>query len=203
MLKKFGFGRDAAASKSAPVAAPDAGDAERLLVKLRELVRVAVKGSLNKHGMGATWVGCAVDFAPGLGATGEVTGVLAIRLIVQEWREDLLRYLPALQKKIIEAMARAEPGMDHSRHVVSWEFAPDCGCPVTDLPPSDAWAAKAPAVHQVGTSKTAQPAKPRFDLPPSDFDKTRDERDDIPSIFAATQPGFLATEPGTLPKPKK
>ena len=200
MLKKFGFGRDTPPVKAARAPATDLGATAQNLRKLREMVRVAVKGTLNQHGMGAAWVGCEVALASEQRQAGGPADALTIRLIVQVWREDLLRYLPALQKKIIESLARVEPGFDHSHHVFSWEFAPDCGCTVVELPPAAAWRTNPLARSDAGAHK---PSKPRFDLPPSDFDLMRDERDDIPSIFSATQTGFLATEVGGLPKTNK
>ncbi len=199
MLKKFGFGRDAPAGKTPPQPGAQAGPAHQALPAYREMLRVAVKGTLSQNGMGAAWVGCEVGFVAEPRQPGEAAA-LDIRLIVQVWREDLLRYLPALQRNILEALARAEPGMDHSRHRVSWAFSPDCGCKVHDLPLAASWTGSPGVPHKTGAPKAASR---RFDLPPSDFDQARDARDDIPSIFSATNTGFLNTDIVGLPKPHK
>lgn len=191
MLNKLGFGR---AKPATPPTQEQQG-----LSRHREMVRIAVKGTLNEHGLGATWVGSAVEFAAPPEQGGGITDALAIRLIVQEWREDQLRYLPALQKKIIASLGRVEPNINHSRHTVTWEFAPDCGCPVDDLPPAAHWSAKAAA--GAGTPSEVA-AKRQFDLPPSELDHVHDERDDIPSTFAATRPGFLNSVPPDFSKPR-
>ncbi len=200
MLKKFGFGREAPSGKKLPMPGADAGAARAQLLACREMLRVAVKGTLSQHGMGAAWVGCEVGFVSEPSQPDGPAGALDIRLIVQVWREDLLRYLPALQRNIMEALARAAPGMDHSRHRVSWAFAPDCGCKVHDLPPATSWTGSPGAPHKTGAPKTDNR---RFDLPPSDFDQTRDPRDDIPSTFSATNTGFLNTDIAGLPKTNK
>lgn len=200
MLKKFGFGRDARPAKDDDTPAADLAAPQRLLAKHREMVRIAVKGTLKQYGLGATWIGCDVNFALPPMAGRTPSDALAIRLIVQEWREDLLRYLPALERKIRAALDRDAPGIDHSRHSFSWQFAPDCGCPVDELPDAGNWSKKV-AAEPGSSSRTAD--KREFDLPPSDRDVLRDDHDDIPSTFAATQAGFLQTTPAVLPKSGK
>lgn len=209
MLKKFGFGRDARPGKEDDAPASDLAAPQQQLAKHREMVRVAVKGTLKEHGLGASWVGCDVNFALPLLAGRALPEALAIRLIVQEWREDLLRYLPVLQRKILAALDRNEPGIDHSRHMVSWQFAPDCGCKVDELPAASSWSSKAEArpesnTRTAGTTgTTGTSAKRAFDLPLSERDLLQDDHDDIPSTFAATQAGFLQSTPGVLPKLRK
>ncbi len=207
MLKKFGFGRDTAPAPPttpSPSAPDPALEAQKLLVRHREMVRIAVKGTLNEHGLGATWVGSDVSFSapPAAAVDPAMADVLAIRLIVQEWREELLRYLPALQQKIVQSLARVQPAIDHSKHSVTWQFAPDCGCPVADLPPPASWAAKAAVRAGPGSRvperlpEKAAPITAKFDLPPSELDYARRDHDDpIPSSFAASEHGFLNSQP--------
>lgn len=198
MLNKLGFGRAAPAAKEEAAAPSSPAQQERqLLSKHREMVRVAVKGTLKEHGLGATWVGSQVRFAAEETLGNAMADALAIVLIVQEWHEEMLRYMPALQKKIIESQGRVEPGINHTRHTVTWEFAPDCGCTVLDLPAPASWSAK--AAVRAGPGSRA-PARREFDLPPSPLDHIGDERDDIPSTFAATQPGFLNSTPPDFSK---
>ncbi len=216
MLKKFGFGRDKAPAPGAQTepSLPDpAIEAQKVLTRHREVVRLAVKGTLNEHGLGATWVGSEVSFsvqpnAASPSMTDHASNpasldVLTIRLIVQEWREELLRYLPALQQKIVASLGRMQPEIDHSKHSVSWQFAPDCGCTVYDLPPAVSWAAKAAVRAGPGSRVTAAAGSytpssitAKFDLPPSELDHAwRDHDDPIPSSFAASQPGYLNSQP--------
>ena len=200
MLNKLGFGRPAPPAKVAPAAVNPVTQERQLLAKHREMVRLAVKGTLNEHGLGPTWVGSTVQFASSQGPGNTMADDLAICLVVQEWREEMLRSLPALQKKIIASLARIEPGINHSRHAVTWQFAPDCGCSVDELPAPASWRAKASVRAGPGTKVAAQR---QFDLPPSEMDHLVDERDDIPSTFAATQPGFLNSVPPDFSKPRK
>ena len=209
MLNKFGFGRDRSPPAVASTAPDPAIDAQRRLARHREMVRLAVKGTLNEHGLGASWVGSEVTFSvtPGFvspspaGQTNVASSgeALTIRLIVQEWREELLRYLPALQQKIVASLGRMQPAIDHSQHSISWQFAADCGCTVNDLPPAASWAAKAAVRSGPGSRIPVAPPSSitaKFDLPPSELDHAwRDHDDPIPSSFAASQPGFLNSQP--------
>lgn len=189
MLKKFGFGRDPSPPPQTAANATTEAAATQL-ARHREMVRVAVKGTLGEWGLGATWVGSAVS--------PTADGALAIHLIMQEWRIELLPYLPALQRRIVESIVRIAPDEDHSRHVVSWQFAPDCGCPVADLPHPASWSAKA-AVQGMNVAVQIS-SRPKFDLPASDLDHLQDKRDDIPSTFAATEPGLLSPMPNSHQK---
>lgn len=96
----------------------------------RELVRVVLKDTLRQHGVPAGWVGCDVLVAPKRVSDEDVV----VQLVILKWHEALLRYAPALERQLLLDLDRFDPTVDHSRYLVSWRFAPDCGCPNMEMP---------------------------------------------------------------------
>jgi hypothetical protein len=201
MLKSFSFGRDKSANSKSD---EDRLLAERFAIQ-RELLRIAVKDTLRAQGMQATWVGCEL-IAAGTDESGP-----KISLVVQEWQEDLMRYLPALQTQILVALNTLDTSLHAQAQGVSWQFAVNCGCPHHQLPNTSFWQATSgvqalQAARQAdGTNPAGQSpdspvsVKKKFDLPTSDMDRLHaTDWDAIPSTYAATQPGFLATQPAGI-----
>ena len=201
MLKSFSFSRDKTVASKLE---DDRATAARYATQ-RELLRIVVKETLRNQGMQATWVGCEL-----LAAGSDKSGP-EFRLVVQEWQEGLLPYLPALQTRILAALNDMDPSIKASAQGVSWQFAADCGCPHDHLPDAAAWggssgvqalqfARQTPPVGSTGvSSQSLAPAKPKFDLPISDRDRLHaTDWDAIPSTYAATQPGFLSTQPAGI-----
>jgi hypothetical protein len=103
----------------------------------RELVRVVLKDTLRRSGVPLEWLTCeVVTLAHG---SDNETGQLQIQLTLMQWHELFLRYAPALEHKLLLGLDRFEPSVDHSKYVISWRFAPDCGCPFTVMPPPLVW----------------------------------------------------------------
>ncbi len=201
MLKSFSFGRD-----KSPGAKSD--DERALAARFnlqRECLRMAVKETLKAQGIPATWVGSE------LVAAGNNENGPQFKLIVQEWQEGLLRYLPVLQSMILAALNGMDPSLKADAQGASWQFAADCGCPHNQLPPAANWEGSSD-VHALDmarkdgnaagsgdVSKPVAPTKPKFDLPISDRDRLHaSDWDAIPSTYAATQQGFLATQPAGI-----
>ena len=174
MLKFFGFGR------AQPVRSASPGPVSVLPNTLqhtnvqRELVRVVLKDTLRLHGIPAGWVSCEVTVM----SRRTVVDELFVHLIIMKWNEALLRFMPALQRQLIQDLDRFDPAVDHSNYIVSWRFSPECECPVTRMPDPAFWTQTTQAVPATSTPK------PKFDLPSSD-------RDNMPSNFAPTEPGPL------------
>jgi hypothetical protein len=63
---------------------------------------------------------------------------------VMKWNESLMRYALALQQQLLSGLDRFDPSVDHSKYVISWRFAPDCGCPFSVMPNPKVWLQKAP-----------------------------------------------------------
>jgi hypothetical protein len=114
---------------------------------------------------------------------------LFVQLVIMKWNEALLRFAPALQQQLMLGLDRFDPAVDHSGYVVCWRFAAECECPFTQMPAPQFWSKAAEvstsAAFQPPVPPTApqaiEPAKPKFDLPPS-------ELDNMPSGFAPTEP---------------
>lgn len=132
----------------------------------RELIRVVLRDTLRMHGIPTEWISCGLisqsrrpdDDAP------------LIQLVILKWNASLLQFAPALEQQLLLGLDRFDPVTDHSKYMVSWKFAPDCGCPFTTLPDPAFWSAvPAPA------------ASPKFDLPSSELDS-------MDSRFAVTVP---------------
>lgn len=131
-----------------------------------ELIRVVLRENLRLSGIPTDWIGCEV--IPRM-MKDRRTPAHLVNLVVLKWNDELIKYLPAFQQQLMHHLQRFDPATDHSHHVVSWLFAPDCGCPYTALPPPVTW------------SRTSHRSK--FDLPPSENDRRAQGND-----FAPTEP---------------
>lgn len=150
----------------------------------RELIRVVLKDTLRLHGVPAGWLTCEVVVLPR--PSGEED--LIIQLIVLKWNETLMRCVHALEKALLQGLDRFDPSVNHSRYIVSWRFAPSCGCPLSQMPEPQVWTQSEPVpapptiVPILDRRQSVRPPpRPKFDLPPS-------ERDFRHNDFAATEP---------------
>lgn len=202
MFKFLGFGRSKRGAATHHPTAHDSGAATRQHSdNRRELVRMALKETLIAHGIPNSWLTSDVTVLAGR-ASGE--GMM-VRLIVLKWHEPLLKFLPVLQQQLIQRLDQFEPSVDHSKYVVSWQFAASCGCPYRQMPDASTWGLEnvsvaAPSIvdweHDGKAAAVAQtaPAKPKFDLP--DAGPGRE-----PAAFAATEPSPLQpVQPAQQPK---
>lgn len=119
---------------TAPVSASPHSVQPPLNIK-RELIRVVLKDTLRLHGVPSGWLACEVIMIPR--APGEEE--LHIQLVIMKWNEQLLRYTNALQQQLLLGLDRFDPSVDHSKYIVSWRFAPDCGCPFGWMPEPKFW----------------------------------------------------------------
>lgn len=172
---------------TAPPLATPPGNTQQHSHVQRELVRVVLKDMLRQHGVPGSWLGCEVLVSPKRVSDED----LVIQLVILKWNEALLRYAPALERQLLLDLDRFDPSVDHSRYLVSWRFAPDCGCPVSEMPDPKFWlqaAHPAPPVEPIAIldrrrSKRAKRTQ-KFDLPDSDYDN-------LPQNFAPTEPAPL------------
>jgi len=134
----------------------------------RELIRVVLKDTLRLHSVPAGWLTCEVVVVPRRAGHED----LIIQLIVLKWNQTLLQCALALEQELLLGLDRFDPSVDHSRYIVSWRFAPSCGCPLSRMPEGHVWLAPAPP---------ATPPRPKFDLPLSDRDFGNND-------FAPTEP---------------
>lgn len=108
----------------------------------RELLRVAIRSTLNRHGIPIHWLGAEVLSAK---AGGREPG-LHLRLLIRHWDPRLLTHAVALQNSLIERIMSFDPLASNWLTGLSWQFdLPDESlCPA--LPPPDTWASRAASV---------------------------------------------------------
>ena len=101
----------------------------------RELIRVVLKDTLQRHGIPLSWLDCDATLI----ARPPAPEALHIELVILKWNEQLLRYAPALQRQLLLSLDRFDPSVDHSGCHVSWRFSLDCGDPFVQMPPPSSW----------------------------------------------------------------
>jgi hypothetical protein len=112
----------------------------------RELVKGVLKDALRLSGIPPHWVTCEL-----LNISNAPERFVHIQLTMNVWSEELLKYSVALQRKILIGLEHYEPGVDHSRHVFSWQISPHSQCPHLEMPDPDAWHRKTPDKSTEGT----------------------------------------------------
>ena len=166
-----------------------------------EMVRLALKSMMRRHGIPLHWIGCEIEpMAP----SGD-SDVLLIQLVLLKWNDALMCHAPELQKQFLTEIQFFDNSAQAANFLIVWKFAPDCGCPHDTLPDAGFWATSAeapvPLAQPVPVTSLAAAAAPavvlapaaseppaavlpaaKFDLPKSKLDD--DEGDDG---FPATQ----------------
>lgn len=161
-------------------------------VARRELLRVALRDTLNNHGIPPAWLG-----AETLVSTSRAQRGIHWRLLIKRWEPQLLMHSVALQQSLIKRLMALDPKADSWLMGISWQFAlPDESvCP--------------PMPQRFGVA-TAQPAtaapSPRA-APPAPAGSAKA---DLEQVFAArdaalrreaddgTGAAFQRTEPAPL-----
>jgi hypothetical protein len=166
----------------------------------RELVRVALRDTLVRHGVPTDWV-----VAEGLSAItrGREPG-LHLRLVMRQWQPELLAYAVALQKSVAQRVLLLDPLAATWLTGISWQLAPEDDSSCAALPAPGHWK------REVQPEPAAQPAQP------AQIALVRSERraalerlmnsghvpgrkggEEHPE-FSPTRPMFGFTQPGTL-----
>jgi hypothetical protein len=104
------------------------------------MLRVAIRSTLNRHGIPIAWIGADVSLA---NSRGREPGV-HLRLMLRHWDPRLLTHAVALQNSLIERVMTFDPLASTWLTGISWQFdLPDEGsCP--PLPPAGSWTAAPP-----------------------------------------------------------
>lgn len=184
----------------------------------RELLRVVLRNTLNRHGIPTTWIGAEMLLAT---SRNREPG-LHWRLLVRHWDPRLLAHMVALQNALIVRVLAFDPLAAQWLMGISWQFnLPDESlCP--PMPHPGTWTSE-PRQPEAPQPAQAQPASygdviagpVRIDTPPQP-PLTEDEevKADLQRLFAirdaelelnaqrtgtdATQPMYLRTEPQPL-----
>jgi len=171
---------------SAPVPALTNRDAAR-----RELVAMAVRDTLRKHGIPADWI--SGEASPALTARKE-RGI-HLRLVLRHWHPALPSCVVALQKSVVARLARLDPLSCDWLVGVAWKFEPadDSLCPT--LPEPGYWQPERPQREQTTAKAARAAADPRQTL------KGLLGRGDdaFASRASASADGFSPTQPMVLP----
>lgn len=171
----------------------------------RELLSMAVRDTLRKHGIPVEWI--TAETSPVVTARRE-RGI-HLRLVLRQWQPALPGYAVAIQQAVTARLARLDPLSCDWLAGVSWKFEPADAALCPALPDPGYWRAAAPA-------RLAAAAKPERTAPAAAAAKAErsaaDPREALKRLLARAdddfagkrggQDGFAATQPGfshTLP----
>jgi hypothetical protein len=123
----------------------------------RELVAMAVRDTLRKHGIPADWINS--EASPALTARKE-RGI-QLRLVLRHWHPALPTCVVALQKSVVARLASLDPLCSDWLVGVVWKFEPadDSVCPT--LPHPGYWQPQ-PAQAEPGGAASARHALKRL-----------------------------------------
>jgi hypothetical protein len=60
-------------------------------------------------------------------------------MVVFHWSDQLAMYAPALEDQLRMQLSWYQPTVDHSSHVVSWRYMPNCGYLRNTIPDNVTW----------------------------------------------------------------
>jgi hypothetical protein len=204
-------------SALSPATSPPSRSAASDSATRRELLRVVLRNTLNRHGIPTTWVGAEMLLAT---SRGREPGI-HWRLVVRHWDPRLLTHAVALQNALIVRVLAFDPLAAQWLMGISWQFSlsDESLCP--PMPHPGTWTAE-----PRGAAEPARDAAPSSygdviagperipdaapNPPPTEED---DVRADLEKLFAirdaelgqssqagsdATEPMYLRTEPQPL-----
>lgn len=168
----------------------------------RDLLRVALRDTLNRHGIPAGWIGAETLVTTARGVTQKG---IHWRLLIKHWHPELLSYAVPFQQSLISRLATLDATAPTWLMGISWQFAlPDESvCPAM---PQRAWAAEA----KTAPAETGVPASPAAAIPATGVaGATTTTKANLEQAFAARDaalkrgPGdeqakFQTTEPAPL-----
>ena len=181
-FKKRKLPKSGPAATTAPAATAPASTQQHTHIQ-RELVRVVLKDTLRQHGVPAGWIGCEVLVSPKRVSDED----LIIQLVILKWNEALLRYAPALERQLLLDLDRFDPTVNHSNYMVSWRFAPDCGCPSMQMPDPKFWLQAAHPAPPPEPVAILDRRRSRRAKRPEKLDAPGPAYDDSPQNFAPTK----------------
>jgi hypothetical protein len=172
----------------------------------RELLRVVLRDTLNRHGIPTAWI--TAELLSTTSRTGE-RGV-HWRLHVKHWEPRLLEHSVGLQNALIKRVLTFDPLAANWLNGISWQISLDDESMCPPLPASATWTAQQQPLR---AAAPAQPENIEVDViegPVHIVAKAADARADLDQLLAArdedfrkhaadgTQPTFARTEPAKL-----
>ncbi len=151
----------------------------------REVVAIALRDTLRKHGIPGTWV--AAEASPAMTLRRERG--MHMRLMLREWQPELLAYAVPLQETVKARIFRLDPSSAGWLTGLSWNFDLVDGTLCPTLPDPGYWRHGEPA-----------PASEGMALPASaDPTGLQGARGEVEAVAGRPQPdGFRPTQPMSL-----
>ena len=140
----------------------------------RELLRAALRDTLNRHGIPPAWIGAETLVTTSRGAQKG----LHWRLLIKHWNPELLSYSVPFQQSLMARVSALDANAGTWLMGISWQFAlPDESvCPPM---PQRAWSAEPKAVAKVvAPTGVATPA-------PAQAAAATNTKADLEQMFAA------------------
>jgi hypothetical protein len=144
----------------------------------RETLRLALRDTLQRHGIPTEWIGGET-----LTLTIHGERLLHWRLIVKHWDPRILTHGVAIQQALVRRVTAFDPLAPEWLHGISWQFAleDESACP--PMPNAASW-----------TAPVRDESDPRADL-----DRLFAVRDaDFQQHAGGPSPGWSRTEPASL-----
>lgn len=117
------------------VASPQPYPEPRRYASRRELLTMAVRDTLRRHGIPAEWIHAEAN--PVL--TRRSVRAIQLRLVARHWDPALITCVVALQKSIAARLARLDPASAEWLAGISWKFEPEDESLCPTLPSADFW----------------------------------------------------------------
>ena len=156
----------------------------------RELVSVALRDTLMRHGIPAGWI--AVDMHSALNAKGEP--LCHVRLVLKHWDSRLVEHAVAFQNSFSSRISLLDAKQSSWLRSISWQFAVPEDDVAPLMPPAATWR---PAVAQVAPAAAVAAAAAAAPVRHAQLEQLRrlmaegdalHGDDDGPADFQNTQP---------------
>lgn len=145
LLRKMFGSKPAGVSYSRASEPPDSIDDSSLGSRnaaRRELVHVALRDAMRRHGIPSEWIECrTLSMVQSQKSTGTY-----VTLIVRGGQDRLLPYVPAFQASLRQELERFDPRLDDWLRGLAWQFDDQAGSHA-GTPGSGHWASATPGME--------------------------------------------------------